>query len=85
MGDSHPDTIRNLASVLAEDPRWSPVRAAAIMVFVMLYAPCFSTLAVIRRESGRWRWALFSTVFSTTLAFVLATMVYQVGRAFYER
>lgn len=81
MGDAHPETVRGLSSRLAADPGWSPVRAAAMMVFVMLYAPCLTTLAVIRRESGKWRWALFSTAFSTSLAFVLAVTVYRIGGA----
>jgi ferrous iron transport protein B len=81
MGDEDPATVRGLSSRLAADPGWSPARAAAMMVFVMLYAPCLSTMAVIKRESGKWRWALFSTAFSTTVAFVLAVLVYQVGGA----
>ena len=55
------------------------MRAFALMVFVMLYAPCLVTLAVIRRESGSWKWAAFSTVYSTILAFVLAVIFFQVG------
>lgn len=81
MGDAHPETARGLGARLAADPSWSPVRAAAMMVFVMLYAPCLSTMAVIRRESGKWRWALFSTAYTTTVAFALAVLVYQVGGA----
>jgi ferrous iron transport protein B len=51
------------------------------MVFVMIYAPCFVCMAVIRRESGSWKWAAFSTVYSTAIAFVLAVVVYQAGLA----
>ena len=49
------------------------------MLFVMLYAPCFVTMTVISRESGSWKWAVFSTAYSTTIAFLLAVVVYQVG------
>ena len=51
------------------------------MVFVMMYAPCFASMAVIRRESGSWKWALFSTAYSTGIAFVLAVVIYQSGLA----
>jgi ferrous iron transport protein B len=52
------------------------------MLFVMLYAPCLVTVSVIRRESGSWKWAAFSTVYSTTIAFTLTAGVYQLGRLF---
>lgn len=68
-----------LAKRLADNPAWTPLRAFAFMIFVMVYAPCFVTIAVIWRESGSWKWALFSTAYSTALAFVLATCVYQIG------
>jgi len=71
---------QSLPARLAQDPAWTPLRAFASMIFVMIYAPCLVTLVVIRRESGRWRWALFSTAYSTGLAFVLAVLVYQGGR-----
>ena len=69
----------SLSEQLAKRSDWNPVRAFALMVFVMLYAPCLVTIAVIRRESGSWKWAAFSTLYSTTFAFVLAVIVYQVG------
>ncbi len=80
MGELDPDASRTLSEHLTRDPTWDPVRAFALMVFVMIYAPCFVTVAVIRRESGSWKWAGFATVYSTAAAFVLATLVYQVGQ-----
>jgi len=49
------------------------------MIFVMIYAPCLATVAVITRESGSWKWALFATAYSTAIAFVLALLIYQIG------
>jgi len=68
----------SLGSRLLADPMWSPVSALALMIFVLLYAPCFVTVAVISKETS-WKWATFSVVFNTTLAFSLAVGVYQVG------
>ncbi len=73
------EDFQSLSARLAAHPDWNPVRGFALMIFVMLYAPCFVTIAVIRRESGSWKWAAFSTIYSTALAFVLAVVVYQVG------
>jgi ferrous iron transport protein B len=79
MGEIDPEASETLSEHLASDPNWGPVKAFALMVFVMIYAPCFVTVAVIRRESGAWRWALFATAYTTVLALVVATVVYRVG------
>ncbi len=81
IGDAHPDRMQNLSARLADDPDWSPLRALALMVFVMVYAPCSATMAAIRRESGKWRWAVFAIGYTTLLAFALAVGVYQIGGA----
>lgn len=70
----------SLSARLAHNPAWNPLRAFVLMIFVMIYAPCFITITMIRRESGSWGWALFSTAYSTAIAFVLAVAVYQAGR-----
>jgi len=79
MGEIEPGESVTLSEHLSKDSAWNPVRAFALMLFVMVYSPCLVTIAVIRRETGSWRWPLFATVYTTTLAFVLATGVYQVG------
>jgi ferrous iron transport protein B len=45
----------------------------------MFYAPCFVSVVCIAREAGSWKWGLFSMVFNTLLAFLLAVLVYQGG------
>jgi len=81
LGSTDAEESHNLSQQLANDPAWSPLRAVALMAFVMVYAPCLSTIAVIRRESGSWKWTLLSLSYSTLLAFVLATAIYQIGGA----
>ena len=53
--------------------------AISLIVFIMFYSPCFVSLVCICRESGSWKWGLFSAVFNTTLAFILAVVIYQSG------
>ena len=57
----------------------APVTAIAFMVFLLLYSPCLSTIAVIRREAGSWRWAGFSVVFSLCVAWFLSLGIVTVG------
>jgi ferrous iron transport protein B len=59
----------------------SPINALALMVFLLLYCPCLSTIAAIKREAG-WHWAGFSVVFSLTLAWSLSALIVLVGSAF---
>ena len=70
----------NLQARLAADPHWNPAAAAALMVFVLLYAPCFMVVIMIRQETGSIGWAAFSIVFNTIFAFAVSTGVYQVGK-----
>jgi ferrous iron transport protein B len=59
----------------------TPLSAYAMMTFVLIYVPCLATVAVIRRETNSWKWAAFSITYSTTLAWLVAFMIYQGGKA----
>lgn len=52
--------------------------AYAYLVFVLLYVPCASTVAVIREEAGK-RLMWFSVAWSTALAYGTAVFFYQLG------
>jgi ferrous iron transport protein B len=56
--------------------------ALSIMVFFALCAQCVATLAVIQRETNSWIWPIVSFVYMTTLAYLGALVVYQVGMRF---
>jgi ferrous iron transport protein B len=51
-----------------------------MMVFVLLYLPCLATVTAIRRETGSYKWMAFSIFYSTSIAWLMAFIVYQVGR-----
>jgi ferrous iron transport protein B len=54
----------------------SPQAAFCYLLFVLLYFPCISTLAVMKREVGP-KWAYFSLIWSGALAYGLSVFVYQ--------
>lgn len=58
----------------------TPASGIALMVFFVLACQCMSTVAVVRRESGTWRWPLFMFAYQTALAYVAALVVYQAAR-----
>jgi ferrous iron transport protein B len=80
LGKSRKGENVPLTEQLARDPGWNPLRAMALIVFIMLYAPCLPTVTCIIKEAGAWKWGLFSMVFNTSVAFLAATLVYQGGR-----
>jgi ferrous iron transport protein B len=80
LGELDPEAIDSLGEKLAASPNWSPLTAAALIIFIMFYSPCFVTVVCIAREAGSWRWGLFSMTLNTLLASLLAISVFQVGR-----
>jgi ferrous iron transport protein B len=58
---------------------YSPLVAFCIMLFALISSPCMATVAITRRESNSWKWALFQFWGLTVLAFLLTTAVYQIG------
>lgn len=58
----------------------TPAAALAYMVFALLYFPCMATIAAIRGESGRWRYALFAAAYTTVIAYLAAWGTYMIFR-----
>jgi len=58
---------------------YTPLVGFCIMLFCLISAPCMATIAVTKRESNSWRWALFQLGGLTLLAYVLTVLVFQVG------
>jgi ferrous iron transport protein B len=60
---------------------FTPLSGFALMIFFVLACQCMSTIAVVRRESGSWRWPLFMLAYMSALAYVVTLAVYQIGSA----
>ena len=56
--------------------------AYSFLLFVLLYFPCVATIAAIKGETGSWKWALFLALYTTTVAWVISAIVFQIGRLF---
>lgn len=81
LGEVDPEESASLSDRLRGDPAWNVWVALSLIAFVLLYAPCFVTVAVIGRELG-WKWAGFSVVFNTALAYTVAVIIHQAGTSF---
>ena len=58
----------------------TPLTAYCFLLFVLLYFPCIATIAAIKGETGSWKWATFTAVYTTALAWVVSAAVFQVGK-----
>ena len=61
----------------------TPIAGLSFMFFVLIYFPCIATLAAIKQESGSWKWALFAATYTTTLAWIVSFIVFNVGKLFF--
>ena len=71
-----------LGGAIAAQLGWTPLVAFAFMVFCLLYVPCVASLGAIRGETNSWRWAGFAAVYTTVVAWITATLIFQIGRLF---
>ncbi len=60
---------------------FSPLVAFGLMVFVLIYFPCVAVVAAIKKEAN-WKWALFTSVYTTAIAWVAAFGIFQIGSLF---
>jgi ferrous iron transport protein B len=51
------------------------------MIFSLLAAPCMATVAVTRKESGSWGWALAQFFGLTATGYLITLLIYQIGSA----
>ncbi|MCS7082894.1 MAG: ferrous iron transport protein B [Bacteroidota bacterium] len=61
-------------------PAYDWLVGLCVMVFFALACQCMSTVAVVRRETGSWKWPLLLLLYMNVLAYVVTLLVYQIGR-----
>ncbi|MFZ5980364.1 MAG: ferrous iron transport protein B [Candidatus Zixiibacteriota bacterium] len=76
VGDTHegPEALRHKLR-----RTYTPLVAFCVMLFTLISTPCMATVAVTKRESNSWKWALLQLSGLTVLAFVLTVLVFQIG------
>ena len=58
---------------------YSPLTGLCIILFCLISAPCVATIAVTKRESNSWKWALIQLGGLTLLAYIITLLVNQIG------
>ena len=62
---------------------FTPLVALSFLMFILIYFPCIAVIAAIKKESGAWKWAIFTIFYTTALAWLVSFGVYQIGSLFY--
>jgi len=85
VGDPEERSTTDLSRAMRGDrdqrgqPVWTPLVAVSLLIWFVLALQCMSTVAIVRRETGGWRWPVFMILYMNGLAYVVCLGVYQVG------
>lgn len=58
---------------------WSPLLAVAVMAWFVLAMQCLTTVGVMVRETGGWRWPVAQLIGMNVMAWLAAVAIWQVG------
>lgn len=78
--DENSETLRTkMQSATRTDgsPVYTKATGFSLLVFYLLAMQCMSTLAVVKRETGSWKWPVIQLVYMTAIAYLLSLLAYQ--------
>ena len=66
----------------ADEPDFNHANALSFMIFILLYCPCVATIVAIVKETHSWRYGLFTIIYNTVVAWVVAFAAYRLALLF---
>lgn len=72
--------VKGFAQRAREQSGYTPFTAYILMLFTLIYVPCMATIAVIKRETGTWKWPIFTIIYTVVLAWTVCFITYQGGK-----
>ena len=79
--DENSETLRKkMQSAKRSDgsPVYTTATGYSLMIFYLLAMQCMSTLAVVKKETGSWKWPMIQLLYMTGLAYLLSFIAYQI-------
>lgn len=61
---------------------FTPLKAYSFMVFTLLAVPCIAAIAAMKREFNSWKWTIFATGYQTGIAWIIAFLIFQIGKLY---
>ncbi len=80
--DSDEQASAKFRARLLSDPNWTIPSIISLFLFMLLYAPCLTTVVAMAKETS-WKWAIGGTMGSLIFAYILSVIVYQLLLKFY--
>jgi ferrous iron transport protein B len=77
--DEHSSTLRDkMQTAVRSDgtPVYTLASGISLMVFYVLAMQCMSTLAVVRKETGTWKWPVVQFIYMTVIAYLFSMGAY---------
>ena len=68
----------SLTELLQNDPVFNPIVAYSLLLFVLLYFPCFAAIGVMGAEIGN-KWIPFIVVYTLAVAWIVSFVFYQIS------
>jgi ferrous iron transport protein B len=88
QADENSETLQNNikeqkhnSGVLKGQTVFTPLASFSFMLFILIYFPCVAVIAAIKKEAN-WGWAIFTMVYTTAIAWLVAFATYQIGNLF---
>lgn len=72
----------SLEEKISKSKTFTPLSTFSFLIFMLLYFPCLATVTAIYNETNSWKWALFSVLMTTGIAWTFSFLIYQVGSIF---
>ena len=85
IADGEDQAVQRLSAKMKSElrpdgsPAYTPLIAFAFLVFVLLYFPCIATIVAIKNETGGWKWAGISVIYTCLLAWITSFVIYHIG------
>jgi ferrous iron transport protein B len=79
--DENSETLRKkMQTAKREDGTavYTTATGYSLLIFYLLAMQCMSTLAVVKKETGSWKWPLIQLLYMTGLAYLLSFLAYQI-------
>jgi ferrous iron transport protein B len=68
---------------MAQNSGYTPLHAAAIIIFMLLTPPCIATMIVVKLQANSYKWMLFAILFPIFLGLILSSSVFTLGSTFH--
>ncbi len=72
------ERLANAKNPITGAPVYTLATSLSLLIFYVFAMQCMSTLAVVRKETGSWKWPVIQFVFMTVLAYLGGLFVYQI-------